>query len=244
MNCPFNICCHLYSFSLCFELLGSLSHRLRLGPMAKPSAVTFLHCSLSHDWNLCILSKGLSRLLYICLSTGIHKLLLTICPLSISNQNSQSRYIKKLVKHGRILSYFFFTPSFLLVSIELTVINNFSALLFDIRVGPINPGTLGAALTSRSTGYSGSSMPLSCSISDSTSAAQSSSLSFELSKSLFQLSQSSVSEMLSGAQSSLHSTGWRLILRIRQTINTWVRTVGWSLRTKLVAKEIFRTIWM
>jgi len=68
------------SFHDDFELVGSLSDRLRLGPVAKPSAVTFLHCSLSHDQNLCILPKASLRLQYICLSTNIHKLVFTICP--------------------------------------------------------------------------------------------------------------------------------------------------------------------
>jgi len=144
-------------------------------------------------------SKGSLRLLYICLSAGIHKLQLTICPWYISNYNSRSGYIKKLVKHWRILSYFLFTPLFLLVSISLTVINSFTSCLFDFRVGWINLGTFRTALTSCYSGYSGSSMLVSYSISDSTSAAQSSSLSFGLSKSPFQLSQSSLSEMLSGA---------------------------------------------
>jgi len=79
---------------------------------------------------------------------------------------------------------------------------------------------------------SGSSMLLSWSISDSTSAAQSSSLSVGLSKSPFQFSQSSVSEMLSGAQSSSLSTGWRLILRIWQKFNILVCPPGRSFADK------------
>jgi len=140
--------------------------------------------------------------------------------------------MKKLVKHWRILSYFVFTPLFLLVSIALTVTNTFSACLFDFRVGWISLGTFGAALTSRCSWHSGSSMLLSWSISDSTSAAQSSSLSFGLSKSPFQLSQSSVSEMLSGALSSSLVTGWRLILQIRQTFKIWVHPPGRSFAGK------------
>jgi len=60
-------------------------------------------------------------------------------------------------------------------------------------------------------------------MSNSPSAAQSSSLSLESSKSPFQLSQSSVSEMLSGALSSSLLTGSQLILRIRWRFNIWVR---------------------
>ena len=86
-------------------------------------------------------------------------LLLTIRPWYISNCNSRSSYIKKLVKLWRILSYFFFTPWFLLFLIPLIFTNTFSAHLFDFCVGRINPGTFGAALTSRSHGHSVSSMP-------------------------------------------------------------------------------------
>jgi len=126
------------------------------------------------------------------------------------------------VKHWRILSYFFCTTLFLLVSIALSITNTFSACVFDFRVGQINLGTFGAALTSCCSGHFGFSMPSSFSISDSTSATQSSSLSFRLSKSPFQLSQSSVSEMLSGALSSSLCTGWQLILQIRWTFNIGV----------------------
>jgi len=133
------------------------------------------------------------------------------------------------VNHWCILSYFFFTPVFLLVSIALTVTNTFSACLFDFRVSRINPGTFGAVLTSR---CSWSSMLLSWSISDSKSATQSSSLSFGLSKSPFQLSQLSVSEMLSGALSLSLSTGWWLILQIRRTFTSWVRPPGRSFADK------------
>jgi len=136
------------------------------------------------------------------------------------------------VKDWRILWYFFFTPLLLLVSIVLTITNTFSGCLFDFRIGPINPGTFGVALTSCCSGDSGSSMLLTWSISDSTSAVQSSSVSFGLSKSPFQLSQSSVSEMLSGALSSSLSTGWRLILLIRRTFKMWVRPAGRSFAYK------------
>jgi len=88
------------------------------------------------------------------------------------------------------------------------------------------------ALTSRCSWDSGSWMLLSWSISDSTSATQSSSPSFRLSKSPFQLSQSSVSEMLSGALSSSLWTGWRLILWIRRTFKIWVRPPGRSFADK------------
>jgi len=127
------------------------------------------------------------------------------------------------VKHWRILFYFFFTPWFLLVSIALTITNTFSACDFDFGVSQINPETSGAAPTSSCSGDSGSLMLLSWSLSDSTSAAQSSSLSFGLSKSPFQSSQFSMSKMLSGAVSSWLSTGWRLILWIRRTYMISVR---------------------
>jgi len=47
------------------------------------------------------------------------------------------------------------------------------------------------------------------------------SLSFRLSKSPFQVSQVLVSEMLLGALSSLHATGWWLVLRLWRTFDTW-----------------------
>jgi len=196
--------------------------------VAKPSAVTFLHCSLAHEQNLCILPKASLGLLYIWLSTDIYELLLTIRPWYISNCNTWSKYIQKPVKHWCIRSYIVSIPLFLLVSIALTFINTFSTCLFDFCVGRINPWTFGAALTSRCSGHSWSSMLLSCSISDSMSTAQFSSLSFGLSKSPFQLSQSSVSEMLSGALSWSLSTGWLLILRIWRTFNIWVGLSGQS----------------
>jgi len=118
-----------------------------------------------------------------------------------------------------ILSYCFLIPLFLLVSNVLTVTNTISDCLFDVRWGRINLGTFGAAFTSRFSGISGSLMPLSRPISDSMSAAQSSSLSFGLSKSPFQVSQFLVSEMLSGALSLSHSTGCPSILLLRQIFN-------------------------
>jgi hypothetical protein len=85
-----------------------------------------------------------------------------------------------------ILSYFFFSALYLLVSIALTVINSCSAIRFDFRVSRINPGSFGTALKSRCAGHSGFSTLLCYSRFDSTSTMQSSSLSFGLSKSPFQ----------------------------------------------------------
>jgi len=175
--------------------------------------------------------KDSLRLLYMYLWTDIHTLLLTSRPYYISNWHSRSCYIK-LLNHWRILSYFVFPPLFLRVSAALTVTNNFSACLFDFWVGQTNPGTFGAALTSCRSGHSGSSMPLFCSISDSSSAAQSTSLSIGSCKSRFQFSQSSVSGMLWGALSLWLSTGWWLILRIRRTFKIWVCPPGRSFADK------------
>ena len=147
------------------------------------------------------------------------------------------------MKHWCILSYFCFTPLFLLVSIALIVINTYSAHLSVFRVGRINPRTVALARVSRRSGHSGSSMLLSCSISDSKSAAQSSSQSFGSSKSPFQLSQSSVSEMLSGALSSSLWTGWWLILRIQRTFNIWVRPQGRSAPDQGGGKEDLSHHW-
>jgi len=179
--------------------------------------------------------KDSLRLLYIYLRTDIHELRLTIRPGYISNWNSRSSYIN-LVNHWRILSYFFFRPLFLRVSTALTTRSIFSGCLFDFRVGRTNPGTYGAALTSCCSGDSGSSMPLLGCISDSSSAAQSSSLSFGLYKSPFQFSQSSVSKMFAGALSWSLSTGWRLILRIRWTFKIWVRPAWRSFADKADGK--------
>ena len=128
--------------------------------------------------------------------------------------------------YWHILSYCFLIPLFLLVSNVLTIINIISSCVLDFRVGRINPGTFSAALTSRCCGHSGSLMPLSGSISDSKSALQSSSLSFGLSKSPFQLSQFLVLDMLFGALTSSLSTGWWSILLIWRTLNISVRPPG------------------
>jgi len=176
-------------------------------------------------------------LLYICLSTNIHKLRLTICPWYISNRISRSSYIKKLVKHWPILPYFFFTAIFLLISIPLAVIFHLSTCFLDFCVGPINPGTIGTAFLSHYCGHLWSSMSVSCSISHVTSAAQLSSLSFGLSKSWFQLRKFSVSEILCSAQSSSPLSGWRLILLIWQTFNISFCSAGMSFPGKVGGKD-------
>jgi len=135
-----------------------------------------------------------------------------------------------------ILSYIVLIPLFLLVSTVLTVTNTFSACLSDCRVGRINLGTLCGALSSHYSGLSGSSMPLSCSISDSTSTTQSSSLLIALSRLAVQFSQFSVSEMLAGEVYSSLPTGWRSILLIWQTFNIWVCPPGRSFADKAGGK--------
>jgi len=131
-----------------------------------------------------------------------------------------------VVNHWRILSYLFFPPSFLRVSAALTVANNCSACLFDFHVVWTNPGTFGAALNSWCSGHPRSSMPLFCSIMDSSSAVQSSSLSVGLSKSPFQIGQSSVSKVHLGVLLLYLSTGWWLILWIWRTFKIWVCPPG------------------
>ena len=236
MYCPFNICCCWWLCSSWFELIGYLSVRWRHGPVAKLSGVIIFHCSLPHDEKWWISPKDSKRLLYICLSTDIHKQLLTLCPTYISNWNSWSSYVKKLVNHWRILSYLFFTPLCLLVSIALTVTNTFWACLFYFCVGRTNQETFCAALTSCCSGHSCCSMWLLCSISDSSSATQSSSLSFGSSKSPFQFSQFSVSKMHSGAQSSWHWTRWWLIFRIWRTFKIRLCPPGRSFADKAGSK--------
>jgi len=61
-------------------------------------------------------------------------------------------------------------------------------------------------------------------------------LSFGLSNSPFQFSQSSVSEMLSGALSSSLLTGWCLILRTQRTFKIWVCPPGRSFANKAGGK--------
>jgi len=100
----------------------------------------------------------------------------------------------------------FLYPLFLLVSSSLTVINTFSACFFHLCVGRINQRIFGAALTSRFSGLSGSSVPFYCSRSDWLSASQSSLLAYGFSTLALQISQFSVSEMLSGALCSSLST--------------------------------------
>jgi len=82
------------------------------------------------------------------------------------------------------------------------------------------------ARTSCCSWHSGSSMLVFGCISYLSSAAQSPSLSFVLSKSPFQFSQSSVSETLSGVLSSSLSTEWWLSLRTQGIFKIWVRPPG------------------
>jgi len=137
-----------------------------------------------------------------------------------------------VIIHWHILSYFFLILLFLLVSIILTVIIVFSAFFFDCQISQMNPGTFGAALTFRCSRVSESSLLLSSSIFDWMSASQSFLLLFGLSKSPFQLSQFSVSEMLSGELSLSLLAGWWSIGLIERTFNSWVRPPGRSFADK------------
>ena len=135
-----------------------------------------------------------------------------------------------------ILSYYLLFLLFLLGSIELTITNPHSAYLFDFRVGRIDLGTFGAALTSLWSGLSGSSMQSPSSIPDSMSASQMSLLPFEFSKAPFKWSQFFVSEILSSAPDSSHWAGWRSILFSWRTFNTWVCPPGRSIAHKAGGK--------
>jgi len=88
-----------------------------------------------------MLQKDSLHLLYIYLSTNIHKLLLSMRPQYISNWNSRSSYIMELVQRWWLLSNFFLTPIFFLVSNALSITNSLTACLSDLCVGPINLGT-------------------------------------------------------------------------------------------------------
>ena len=142
-----------------------------------------------------------------------------------------------LTETQHILSYFVFSPVFLLVSTALTVTKTISAWLLNFCGSRINPGSFGAALTSRRTGHSASWIPLPCSISDVACAAPLSSVPVGLFKSPFQFRQCSVSAMLSGALFSSLSTGWGLIPRIRQPLNIWVCPPARSFADKAGGKD-------
>jgi len=157
----------------------------------------------------------------------------SILPSYFSKWNSRSNNNKNLEEiHWHILSYCFLFPLFLLVSCVWTIINTISAFVCDHHVGPNNPGTFGAELTSLSCGVSRSSMPLSSVMSDSLLASQSSSFSFGLFKSPFQSSQLSVCENLSSAWSPALWAGCRSICFIQWTFNTPVPTQGRSFADK------------
>jgi len=144
-----------------------------------------------------------------------------------------------VIIHWRILSYLFLIPLFLFVSIILTVMNVVSTVFCDIRIGRINAGTFGAAMTFHWSGVCESSLPLSSSIPNWLSASQSSSLSFESYRSPLQLSQLSVSEMLSGDILSSLSAGGRSIRLIPQTFSIWVHPPGRSFADKAGGKGDF-----
>jgi len=226
MCCPYHICCHWWLFSKWFDLVGCLPGRLRLGSVAKPSIVIFLHCSLSHSEIIYILPTDSLRLLYMCLSTTACMRLLTMHRQCISNWNSRSRYIQKLVKHWHILPYIVLNPIFLHLSITLILTNTCSTSPFEFHVRQMNSETFGAALTFCCSRVSGSSMPLPCSISDSKSATQACLLSLGLCMVSFQLRQFSVLEMLSGVHFSSLLTGKWSILLIRWIFQIWVHPPG------------------
>ena len=145
----------------------------------------------------------------------------------------------KLHKAGEPLTHsvlLVFPTLFLCVSTALTVSKTISDSVFDFPFGRTNPGTIVAALTTCGSAHSGSSMQLLFTILDSSSTSESSSQSFALAKSPFQVSQSSVSTMLSGTLFSSLSTGWRLILQIRLTFKIWFRPPGKPFAEKAPAK--------
>jgi len=117
------------------------------------------------------------------------------------------------------------------------VINNFSAIFFEIHVGQINLGTLGVAIRSPCSSLSRSSMPLSSSIWDKLSASLLSSLAFGLAQSTFQSRHVSESEMLWGVLSSTISAGWRSILLILRPFKTWVHSTGRCFADKAGGKD-------
>jgi len=148
---------------------------------------------------------------------------LDIRPEYLSKWCSWFNNIKILVKiQWRIQSHFALFSLLLHMSIVLTMINTFSAILFNAHIGWINPRTYGLSVTSYSSGVPGSTMPLFGTLSDRLSPFQSSSISFESSRSPAERRQILVSEICSGTLSSLHVAEWQSIVLIRQTLITWV----------------------
>jgi len=154
-----------------FSISGAIRTDFAKGPMVKLGPVLFLQWSLSLYWNLYISLNCAFYQLYYSLWTNIYMRLLIILPSYFSKWNSRSSNILIQARnHPLILSYFYLFPSFLLVSIVLTVTITLSACFFDLRDGRISLGTFGASLTSHCAGVSRSLMPLSCATSDSSSA--------------------------------------------------------------------------
>ena len=141
-------------------------------------------------------------------------------------------WVKQLIEPGvNILTQsvlLFLVPWFLLVPISLTIIKTLSAGCFILRVGRIDPGTSCPALTSRCSGYSGTSMGPISSAFVLSSASHSSLLSIGSSKSPFQQSRSLGSEMHSSALSTSLFASWWWILCVRRTFNTVVPPPGRS----------------
>jgi len=90
MYCPFNNYCHQWRFSSLFDTIGCLFVWMRIGPVRMPRGIMSMHRSLSHDQNWCISPNDILRVLSICTSMDMHKLLLTIRPEYICNWKSQS----------------------------------------------------------------------------------------------------------------------------------------------------------
>jgi len=63
-----------------FDLIGCISARLRLGPVAMPSPMKFSHGLLTYYKNLNTLLNNPFRQLYFCITMTIHMQLLTILP--------------------------------------------------------------------------------------------------------------------------------------------------------------------
>ena len=141
---------------------------------------------------------------------------------SVKQQNALSE------QYQCILSCVVLICLFLIISIALTIRNLILACVFNFCVCQIKLGMFGVAVASRCSGFSWFSMPLSSSISDSTSTLQLSLLSFGLSKSPFQFSQFSVCEMLPDTLFSLLSTWWQSIRSIQHTLNGPICSAGRS----------------
>lgn len=150
-------------------------------------------------------------------------------PIRCPNWNSRRKKVRNMVKiPADILSYFGLFPLFLLVCIVLTGIITIPAIVFDLWVGWINHGILGAAYTPQCKWYSGFLRSWSNPMLDSLCSSQLCSLLIGLSKSPWLWSKCFVFEMHSGTVCSSLSARWRSNQLVQWTFDCWILLLGCS----------------